>query len=94
MASREAEFFFRSALAASDREPCDRHSANPKFAHKDPILLLRLAVLPACCQIALEAKDRHRTGGGQITPRRSYLDQGGTTPLLRAYAIDCPKCSC
>src|ERR1700733_10165317 len=26
--------------------------------------------------------------------RRSYLDQGGTTPLVRAYAIDCPKCSC
>jgi hypothetical protein len=26
--------------------------------------------------------------------RRSYLDQGGTTPLLRAYAIDCPRCSC
>jgi hypothetical protein len=25
---------------------------------------------------------------------RSYLDQGGTTPLVRAYAIDCPKCSC
>src|ERR1700746_820477 len=22
----------------------------------------------------------------------SYLDQGGTTPLLRAYAIDCPRC--
>jgi hypothetical protein len=33
-------------------------------------------------------------GGGQITPWRSYLDQGGTTPLLRAYAIDCPRCSC
>ena len=32
--------------------------------------------------------------GGQITPRRSYLDQGGTTPLVRAYAIDCPRCSC
>src|ERR1700751_4579355 len=27
-------------------------------------------------------------------PQRSYLDQGGTTPLLRAYAIDCPRCSC
>jgi hypothetical protein len=26
--------------------------------------------------------------------RRSYLDQGGATPLLRAYAIDCPRCSC
>jgi hypothetical protein len=26
--------------------------------------------------------------------RHSYLDQGGTTPLLRAYAIDCPRCSC
>ena len=25
---------------------------------------------------------------------RSYLDQGGTTPLVRAYAIDCPRCSC
>jgi RNA polymerase sigma factor (sigma-70 family) len=24
----------------------------------------------------------------------SYFDQGGTTPLLRAYAIDCPRCSC
>ena len=23
-----------------------------------------------------------------------YLDQGGTAPLLRAYAIDCPRCSC
>jgi DNA primase len=33
-------------------------------------------------------------GGGQITPRCSYLDQGGTTPLVRAYAIDCPRCSC
>jgi hypothetical protein len=33
---------------------------------------------------ALDAKDRYRIGGGQITPRRSYLDQGGTTPLLRA----------
>jgi hypothetical protein len=31
---------------------------------------------------------------GIRTPRRSYLDQGGTTPLLRAYAIDCPRCSC
>jgi hypothetical protein len=28
------------------------------------------------------------------TARRSYLDQGGTTPLLRAYAINCPRCSC
>jgi hypothetical protein len=50
--------------------------------------------LPACCQVALDAKDRYRIGGGQIAPRRSYLDQGGTTPLLRAYAIDCPRCSC
>src|ERR1051326_4971565 len=25
---------------------------------------------------------------------RSYLDHGGTTPLVRAYAIDCPRCSC
>jgi hypothetical protein len=49
---------------------------------------------PPCCQVALDAKDRYRIGGGQITPRRSYLDQGGTTPLLRAYAIDCPRCSC
>src|SRR5262249_39996384 len=56
--------------------------------------LFRLAVLPACCQVALDAKDRYRIGGGQITPRRSYLDQGGTTPLMRAYAIDCPRCSC
>ena len=56
--------------------------------------LFRLAVQPACCQVALDAKDRYRSGGGQITPRRSYLDQGGTTPLLRAYAIDCPRCSC
>jgi hypothetical protein len=39
------------------------------------------------------AKGRYRIGG-QITPPRSYLDQGGTTPLLRAYAIDCPRCSC
>jgi len=23
-----------------------------------------------------------------------YFDQGGTTPLVRAYAIDCPRCSC
>ena len=61
---------------------------------KGPILLFRLAVLPACCQVALDAKDRYHIGGGQITPRRSYLDQGGTTPLLRAYAIDCPRCSC
>ena len=36
----------------------------------------------------------YRIGGGQITPVRSYLDQGGTTPLVRAYAIDCPRCSC
>ena len=39
------------------------------------------------------AKGRYRISGGQITPRRSYpprpyLDQGGTTPLVRAYAID------
>jgi len=40
------------------------------------------------------AKGRYRISGGQITPRRSYLDQGGTTPLLRAYAIDWPRCSC
>jgi hypothetical protein len=93
---------FRSALsashqshqAASDREPCDHRCANPNSDHKDPILLFRLAVLPACCQVALDAKDRYRIGGGQITPRSSYLDQGGTTPLLRAYAIDCPRCSC
>ena len=58
------------------------------------MLLFGLDVLPACCQVALDAKDRYRIGGGQITPRRSYLDQGGTTPLLRAYAIDCPRCSC
>jgi hypothetical protein len=61
---------------------------------RNPILLFRLAVLPACCQVALDAKGRYRIGGGQITPGRSYLDQGGTTPLLRAYAIDCPRCSC
>src|SRR5205085_5580059 len=37
---------------------------------------------------------RNRTNA-HVTPlRRSYLDQGGTTPLLRAYAIDCPRCSC
>ena len=52
------------------------------------------AVLTACYQAALDAKGRYRIGGGQITPGRSYLDQGGTTPLLRAYAIDCPRCSC
>ena len=80
--------------ATSDREPCDRRCANPNSAHKDPIFLFRLAVLPACCQVALDAKDRYRIGGGRITPPRSYLDQGGTTPLLRAYAIDCPRCSC
>jgi hypothetical protein len=57
-------------------------------------ILSRLAVLPACYQVALDAKGRYRIGGGQIIPRRSYLDQGGTTPLLRAYAIDCPRCSC
>jgi len=39
-------------------------------------------------------RSRYRIGGGQITPVRSYLDQGGTTPLVRAYAIDCPRCSC
>jgi hypothetical protein len=49
------------------------------------------SVLPACYQ---DAKGRYRIGGGQITLRRAYLDQGGTTPLLRAYAIDCPRCSC
>jgi hypothetical protein len=49
--------------------------------------------LPSCPPVA-RLKDRYRIGGGQITPRRSYLDQGGTTPLLRAYAIDCPRCSC
>jgi hypothetical protein len=58
------------------------------------MLLFWLGVLPVYCQDALDAKDRYRLGGGQITPRRSYLDQGGTTPLLRAYAIDCPRCSC
>ncbi len=41
-------------------------------AHKDPILFFRLAVLPACYQVALDAKGRYRIGGGQITPRRSY----------------------
>ena len=71
-----------------------RRCANPNSAHKDPILFFRLAVLPACYQVAMDAKGRYRIGGGQITPRRSYLDQGGTTPLLRAYAIDCPRCSC
>ena len=71
-----------------------RRRANPNSAHEDPILFFRLAVLPACYQVALDAKGRYRIGGGQITPRRSYLDQGGTTPLLRAYAIDCPRCSC
>ena len=93
---------FGSALSAShqrhqatgDREPRDRRCANPNSAHKDPNLLFRLPVLPACRQVALDAKGRYRIGGGQMTPRRSYLDQGGTTPLLRAYAIDCPRCSC
>jgi hypothetical protein len=42
----------------------------------------------------LDAKGRCRIGGGQITPPRSYFDHGGTTPLLRAYEIDCPRCSC
>src|SRR6202050_3854696 len=65
--------------ATSDREPCDRRCANPNSTHKDPTLLFRLAVLPACCQVALDAKDRYLIGGGQITPRRPYLDQGGTT---------------
>jgi hypothetical protein len=49
---------------------------------------------PACYQVALDAKGRYRIGGGQITRGTPYLDQGGTTPLLRAYAIDCPRCSC
>jgi hypothetical protein len=31
---------------------------------------------------------------GLREPGRSYFDQGGTTPLVRAYAIDCPRCSC
>ena len=62
-----------------------RRCANPNSAHKDTILFFRL--LPGCVE------GRYRIGG-QITPRRSYLDQGGTTPLLRAYAIDCPRCSC
>jgi hypothetical protein len=44
--------------------------------------------------LSVDAKDPYRIGGGHITLRRSYLDQGGTTPLLRAYAIDCPRCSC
>ena len=70
--------------ATSDREPCDCRCANPNSAHKDPIFFFRLAVLPASYQVALDAKGRYRIGGGQITPRRSYLDQGGTTPLLRA----------
>ena len=34
------------------------------------------------------AKGRYRLGAGPITPQHSYLDQGGTTPLVRAYAID------
>src|SRR5437667_11638899 len=99
--SEDRRVRFGSALSASqqrqatsDREPCDRRCANPNSAHKDPILFFRLAVLPACYQVALDAKRRYRIGGGQITPRRSYLDQGGITPLLRAYAIDCPRCSC
>ena len=33
-------------------------------------------------------------GVGNAPALSSYLDQGGTTPLLRAYAIDCPRCSC
>jgi len=37
---------------------------------------------------------RRCIGSGQIIRRRFYLDQGGTTPLARAYAIDCPRCSC
>src|SRR5215469_14708317 len=41
-----------------------------------------------------DAKGRYRLGAGPITPQHSYLDQGGTTPLVRAYAIDCPRCSC
>ena len=55
--------------ATSDREPCDRRCANPNSAHKDPILFSRLAVLPACYQVALDAKGRYRIGGGQVTPR-------------------------
>ena len=30
----------------------------------------------------------------RITSQGCYLDQGGATPLVRAYAIDCPRCSC
>ena len=81
MTSRETEFFENiggvksyTALSAShqrhqatsDREPCDRRCANSNSANKDPIIPFKLAVLPACCQVALDAKDRYRIGGGQI----------------------------
>jgi hypothetical protein len=26
-------------------------------------------------------------------PSRQFFDQGGTTPVMRAYAISCPMCS-
>src|SRR5580704_14657824 len=52
-----------------------------------------LSSRPPVARLRLDAKDRYRICGGQITPRRSYLDQSGTTPLLRAYAIDWPRCS-
>ena len=47
-------------------------------------------LLPGCVGCAGLLSHRRRPD----TPRRSYLDQGRTTPLLRAYAIDCPRCSC
>ena len=80
--------------ATSDSEPCDRGCANPNSVHKDPFSFSGLPSCPPVARLRWDAKDRYRFGGGPITPRRSYLDQGGTTPLLRAYAIDCPRCSC
>src|SRR5215471_1298586 len=71
--------------------------------HMDKIMVLIIFSSPLVINLYL-AKHPDFAPAGHLFERlqqqllaergRSYLDQGGTTPLLRAYAIDCPRCSC
>ena len=51
--------------------------------------LTRAALLDVLTGVERGARSSESTSS-----RRSYFDHGGTTPLVRAYAMDCPRCSC
>src|ERR1700722_17780341 len=66
-------------------------SVSPRSKQTNIRLQLRIMRSSPCL---IKSTGPYAMRTGPDCARLSYLDQGGTTPLVRAYAIDCPRCSC